>query len=189
MDPTPLLAAAIAGVIAATTQLLATRSAGDTSQRQIDYQRWEAWRRDGAGVWADLVAAVRDLERDFDDLAGMTDKELEDLRNRVQMVVHDLDRLSVLALDRTVGDWSRHVARSLSEIRSRFPTDAGCVDEETALEFHQYRDLLHARFDWNDGDRSTPLERFREALDHSIEPPARSRRRRRRYRLWTATRR
>lgn len=177
MDLTPLLAAGIAGAIALAAQLLNATFARATSQQQIDYERWEAWRREGAAMWADLLAAVRDLDCDFDDLTDKTDAELAVLRSSAQQVIHGLDRLSILALDRRAADWSRQLARSLNELRTLLPQSHEYLNEDTAQRFQTHRELLHAHFDWNDGDRSSQLERFRDALLHSTDPPTRSRRR------------
>lgn len=186
MDPTPLLATAAGGAIALAAQVATARSTRQLAQRQIDYDRWEDWRRESADVWADLLSGVRSLDTDFEDVASLSDDELKDLRKRTRTLVHSLDRLSALALDRKVSDWSRQLAGLFASLALVIPSHHGCDDEDQAKEYQNHRHLLHAAFEWNDRDRSTQLERFWDALRHSTDPPQRPsdrrlRMRRRRY--------
>lgn len=178
MDLTPLLAAALGGAIALTAQLAAARSSRQVAQRQIDYERWEAWRRESADVWADLLFGVRSLDVDFGDLACLSDSQLEEVRDRTRRLIHSLDRLSALALDRQVGDWSQQLGGLIASLSLLLPSHTGCDDEERAREYQDHRHLLHAQFDWNDGDRSSQLDRFRDALTASTDPPDRVHKRR-----------
>lgn len=178
MDLTPVMAAAVGGAIALAAQAATARTAMQTSQRQIDYERWESWRREAAIIWADLLAVVREMNVDFSSLVSRSDDELDALRARSITVVRGLDHLAVLALDRRVGDWSRQLAGMLATLARLLPSHHGCDDPDRAKRYEDHRRFLEAQVEWNDGDRSSQLTRFREALRESADPPMRRDRRR-----------
>lgn len=106
MDPTPIVATAVGGLIAFLTQRATAGQARDVALREIDYRRWDDWRLAGANVHADLMACIRALDVGFDTLASLTDADLNALRQRVENATRSIDHLSALALERRVADWS-----------------------------------------------------------------------------------
>ncbi len=97
------------------------RSARHVAQRQVDYERWDAWRREGRAFGQTCYPASA-LDADFKDLARLPDDGLKDLRRRTGMLVHSLDRLSAVALDRKVGDWSRQLAGLFGSLALLLPS-------------------------------------------------------------------
>jgi len=179
MDPTPIVATAVGSLIALLTQRTTTRLARDVAQREIDYRRWDDWRVAGPNVHADLMACIRPLDAGFDTLARLTDVELAALRQRVEAVTHSIDHLSALALERRVADWSSHLAPVLWGLASRLPPHQGCDDPVLEGAYEDRRLALHERFEWNDGECSTVIDRFLDALRAAAEPPSARKRRRR----------
>lgn len=124
------------------------------------------------------MACVRRLDAGFDALARLTDAELGALRQRVEAVIRGVDHLSALALERRVADWSSHLAPVLWDLASQLPPHQGCDDPVLAGAYEDTRLALHQRFEWNDGDCSTVIDRFLDALRAAAEPPSARRRRR-----------
>lgn len=186
MDPGSAFAVAVGGLIALTTQAVSSRSARMTAEMGVDFERWEAWRREGADVWADVAWTAHELDRDYVDLAADGEEHLAALRARAESVARRLHRLTALTLSRDVSDWAAHLAPLFAELRRALPTHADCDDEDCAKRYQELRHLLHAKVDWNDGRSSTEVERLRDGLLRATEPPSRLRasQRRLRSRRW-----
>lgn len=177
MDLTALWSTIVGGSLVLVAQLVTARTQQDIARVQINYNRWDRWREESAEIWADALKAVRAVDAEFVRLRELPPDALQATRDEVLQSVHGLDRLGVLALDHRVSDWAVTVAGHLRSLAALLPPDDSPGDLEAAAKFEELRHLLHERFYWNDGDRSTQLDRLREALMHATDPPALTRRR------------
>jgi len=175
VDTSALAPVLAGGTIALAGQFVGANRAGRIAQVQIDFERWEGWRREAAGAWADVMSVFRVLDQPFDDLASSDDDELARIRHEAAVAVASLDRLSALTLDGRVAEWSAQLARQVVALAAALPTHATCDDEQAAERFEQLRHTLHSPFDWNDGTRTTQLERLRDVLRKAADPPVRRR--------------
>lgn len=171
MDLIALWSTVAGGVLVLVAQLVTARTQQDVARLQIDFNRWDRWREESAEIWADVLEAVRTVDLEFVRLRELPPDELAATRSGVLEAVHGLDRLSVMALDRRVADWAVTVAGLLRSLAACIPSNPSRGELEDAAEYDELRHLLRERFNWNDGDRSTQLDRLRDALAHATDPP------------------
>jgi hypothetical protein len=175
MDTSALLPVVVGGTIALVSQIVGTNRAGRVAQVQIDFDRWEGWRREAANAWAEVMSVLRILDQPFEDLATCGDDELARIRHEAGVAVASLDRLSALTLDHRVAEWSAQLARQVVALVAALPTHPNCDDEQAAERFRQLRHILHSPFEWNDGTSTTQVERLRDVLRKAADPPVRER--------------
>jgi hypothetical protein len=186
MDVTVLAASGLTGVIALATQFLGQRGMLATRREERDFEVRLSARRESADLFAMVRALARGLDRPYQDLAALSEDQVDLLRAEVNGVVHGLDRLTVLLLNKNTSEWAVAVTDLFLELLEWFPSHPGCDDVERSDGFEVRRHLIHSAFDWNDGSRSSQVIRFRDAVIAAGETPLRRRHRwsvRRRRRL------
>lgn len=174
----PFAAVIVGALVTYAAQFVASRTALANGRDQIEYPRWDGWRTVAADTWAEVASLARRLDRPFCEVARLSDIEIASLREATTKVEHDLQRLSILALSRNVAEWASESARIYGGLIEVLPSHSGCSDIDQAEAYREAVHLLHATFSWNDGTRTTIVDRLRDSVMGVASPPSLGRPRR-----------
>ena len=113
MDLTVLAASGLTGAIALAVQFLGQRATLATRREEREFDVRKAALREGADLLADVQDLARAFDRSFEDLAALSEQEIDQLRADARTVVHGLGRLTVLLPDKNASEWAAEVSGTI----------------------------------------------------------------------------